>query len=194
MIKRATDVVGALVGAVLLSPVLAAIALVIRTRDGSPVLFRQVRVGRDGRPFRILKFRTMTNGAGPGVTVAGDARVTDVGRILRRFKLDELPQLFNVLSGTMSLVGPRPELPEYVAQWPAATRDVVLSVRPGITDPAAVEFYDEEAILATYPDPIEAYRTVLMPQKLELYSSYIQTRTFTTDLRVIVATLRRAAS
>jgi lipopolysaccharide/colanic/teichoic acid biosynthesis glycosyltransferase len=194
VLKRAIDVVGAGVGSVVLSPLLLVIALAIRLREGSPVLFRQERVGRGGSTFTILKFRTMRAGRpdDPAVTVAGDNRITPLGRVLRRTKLDELPQLFNVLRGEMSLVGPRPEVPSYVAEWPAEVRRVVLSVRPGITDPASLAHFDEEAVLAAYDDPVEAYRTVVIPRKLAMYQHYVETRSVRGDLRIIVATLRRA--
>ncbi|PUA83018.1 sugar transferase [Nocardioides currus] len=194
MLKRGIDVLGSVVGSVLLSPVLVAIAALIRLREGAPVFFRQERVGLDGRTFRILKFRTMrvSRPGAPEVTVAGDDRVTDIGRVLRRTKLDELPQLLNVVRGEMSLVGPRPEVAQYVADWPDDVRRVVLSVRPGITDPASLEHFDEEAVLATYDDPIEAYRTIVTPRKLEMYQRYVATQSLVGDLRIIIATVRRA--
>ncbi|GAA4706424.1 O-antigen biosynthesis protein WlbG [Nocardioides conyzicola] len=196
MLKRIVDLVGAGVGAVLLSPVLLTVAVLVRVLDGSPVLFRQTRVGHHGRPFQILKFRTMASSPAPSpqVTVSGDARITRLGRQLRRTKLDELPQLFNVIAGDMSLVGPRPEVPQYVEDWPDEARAVVLSVRPGITDPAAVELFDEEAVLARYPDPVEAYRTIVMPHKLEIYQQYVASRSLTGDLLIMLATVRRALS
>ena len=194
MLKRSVDVLGAAVGSVLLSPVLLAVAVLIRFREGAPVLFRQERVGRGGTTFRILKFRTMrvSRPGDPEVTVAGDDRVTEIGRVLRRTKLDELPQLFNVLKGDMSLVGPRPEVAQYVADWPEDARQVVLSVRPGITDPASLEHFDEEAVLAQYADPLEAYKTVVTPRKLAMYQRYVASQSFAGDLKIIIATVRRA--
>jgi lipopolysaccharide/colanic/teichoic acid biosynthesis glycosyltransferase len=194
VLKRSVDVLGAAVGSVLLSPVLLAVAVLIRFREGAPVLFRQERVGRDGTTFRILKFRTMrvSRPGDPEVTVAGDDRVTEIGRVLRRTKLDELPQLFNVLKGDMSLVGPRPEVAQYVADWPEDARQVVLSVRPGITDPASLEHFDEEALLAQYADPLEAYKTVVTPRKLAMYQRYVASQSFAGDLKIIIATVRRA--
>lgn len=196
VLKRCVDLAGAGIGSVLLSPVLLAIAAVIRLREGAPVFFRQQRVGRDGKPFDIVKFRTMRVGrpGDPEVTVAGDDRVTRVGKVLRRTKLDELPQLFNVLRGEMSLVGPRPEVPAYVADWPEDARRVVLSVRPGITDPASLEHFDEEAVLASYDDPLHAYRSVVTPRKLEMYQRYVESQSLLSDIRIIVATVRRAVS
>jgi lipopolysaccharide/colanic/teichoic acid biosynthesis glycosyltransferase len=196
VLKRSIDVLGAGIGSLVLSPVLLAVATVIRLREGAPVLFRQERVGRHGATFAILKFRTMrvSRPGDPEVTVAGDSRVTDVGRVLRRTKLDELPQLLNVLKGDMSLVGPRPEVPAYVADWPDAAKRVVLSVRPGITDPASLEHFDEEAVLATYDDPLHAYRTVVTPRKLEMYERYVENQSVLGDLQIIIATVKRAFS
>jgi lipopolysaccharide/colanic/teichoic acid biosynthesis glycosyltransferase len=196
VLKRTLDVVGAGIGSVVLSPLLLAIGTIVRIRDGAPVLFRQERVGRDGTTFAILKFRTMSQGrpGDPEVTVAGDSRVTDIGRVLRRTKLDELPQLLNVLRGDMSLVGPRPEVPSYVADWPDDARRVVLSVRPGITDPASLEHFDEEAVLASYDDPIDAYRTVVTPRKLAMYQRYVENQSLLGDLKIVIATVRRAFS
>jgi lipopolysaccharide/colanic/teichoic acid biosynthesis glycosyltransferase len=196
VLKRCFDVLGAALGSIVLSPLLAAIAAVIAIREGRPVLFRQERVGRGGRTFAILKFRTMRSGrpGDPEVTVAGDSRVTKVGAVLRRTKLDELPQLLNVVRGDMSLVGPRPEVPTYVELWPEHARRIVLSVRPGITDPASLEHFDEEAVLAGYDDPVEAYRSVVTPRKLEMYQRYVASQSLAGDLRIIIATLRRAFS
>ena len=146
--KRAMDVLASILGLVAVSPILAVAALAVRLTSAGPVLFRQLRLGQHGRPFEILKFRSMSTGlAGPSVTSGGDARVTAVGRVLRRTKIDELPQLWNVLVGDMSLVGPRPELKEFVELFEADYARI-LSVRPGITDYAAVEYRDEEAVLA----------------------------------------------
>ena len=156
MAKRLFDVLAAGVGLLLLAPLLAAIALWVRVDSPGPVFFRQQRVGRHGVPFRIHKFRTMAHApvaAGPLLTVGADARVTRAGRFLRRTKLDELPQLVDVLQGTMSLVGPRPEVPRYVALYPPELRAVVLSVRPGITDPASLLFRDEGEVLGRAADP-----------------------------------------
>ena len=189
--KRALDIALAGIGLVVALPVLAVIAASIKLGSTGPVFFRQTRVGRIGHEFQIHKFRTMRVGEpGPAVTIGQDPRVTRVGRFLRRTKLDELPQLLDVLQGAMSLVGPRPEVPEYVALWPPDVREVVLSVRPGITDPAALEFRDESLILAEQADPERYYREVLMPQKLELYSDYIARATAGRDLLVIAQTVR----
>lgn len=175
---------------VALAPVLAVVAVAIRLESGGPVFFRQVRVGLHGQPFRIHKFRSMRQGfPGGEVTIAGDLRVTRVGRFLRAWKLDELPQLIDVATGAMSLVGPRPEVPAYVALWPAAEREIILSVRPGITDPASVLFRNESELLAGVDDPESYYVDVLLPQKVRLYAEYVRTRTLVGDLRVIGRTI-----
>ena len=166
MIKRLFDLVAAAVGLLLLAPLLLLLALLIKLDSPGPVFFRQVRVGWRGRPFRIFKFRTMAVDLTPGgaqLTVAGDARITRTGNWLRRYKLDDLPQLIDVLRGTMSLVGPRPEVPRYVERYPAAWRDRVLSVRPGITDLASVHYRDENALLARAVDPEREYIEVILP-------------------------------
>lgn len=173
-----------------LSPALAVIAVLIKRDDpAGPVLFTQERVGLSGIPFRIHKFRTMRPGA-PGlqVTSDGDPRVTRVGAVLRKTKLDELPQLWDVLVGRMSLVGPRPEVPKYVALWPAQHREVILSVRPGITDPASVRWRNESEELAQAPDPEAHYVEVLLPQKAAMYAEYVRTRSFWGDVLVLFRT------
>jgi lipopolysaccharide/colanic/teichoic acid biosynthesis glycosyltransferase len=193
MAKRVFDLLGAAVALVLLAPLLAAIALWIKLDSPGPVLFRQQRVGRHGRPFAIRKFRTMVADApqlGPQITVGNDPRITRAGAYLRRSKLDELPQLFDVLAGHMSLVGPRPEVPSYVAQYPAELRDKVLAVRPGITDPVSLEFADESALLARAADPEREYVEVLLPKKLRAAAAYAEHANLATDLRVIGGTLR----
>jgi lipopolysaccharide/colanic/teichoic acid biosynthesis glycosyltransferase len=193
MAKRLFDLVGAALGLLLLAPLLGAIALWIKLDSPGPVFFRQLRVGRYGVPFRIHKFRTMRADApalGPALTVGADPRITRAGRFLRRCKLDELPQLLDVLAGTMSLVGPRPELPRYVAMYPLAMRDLVLSVRPGITDSASIEYRDESALLAAAADPEREYIEVVMPAKLRSAARYVAHRSLATDARLLVATLR----
>lgn len=189
--KRAFDVVASAVGLAVLSPLLVGIAVAVR-RDGGPALFRQERVGRHGVPFRLLKFRSMVVDAeklGAQVTVGGDPRVTAVGRWLRKTKLDELPQLINVLRGEMSLVGPRPEVPRYVALYTPEQRRV-LDVPPGITDPASIRFRDEEGELAAAEDPHAYYVHVLMPEKLRLNLAYVDEATLLSDLRIIGRTLQ----
>ncbi|MFC4931128.1 sugar transferase [Massilia sp. GCM10023247] len=195
MTKRAFDLCAAALGVLLLSPLLAAIALWIRLDSKGPVLFRQVRVGRYGVPFEILKFRTMAAQADPQrlLTVGRDPRITRAGHFLRKYKLDELPQLFNVLHGTMSLVGPRPEVPRYVACYPARARELVLSVKPGVTDWASILYKDENAILGQALDPEQAYIETILPTKLEYYLRYVRERSLWVDLRIIVGTLRAIA-
>ena len=186
---RLFDVACAAAGLLLLSPVFAALAVVILCDDGAPVFFSQTRVGRRGRPFRIWKFRTMRAGSqGRVITAAGDERVTRTGAVLRRLKLDELPQLFNVLKGDMSLVGPRPEVPEYV-QFEAPIWQAVLQVRPGVTDLASLLYRDEEKLLGTSRDPNTLYRDLVLPAKLVLNLAYLRSRSFWRDLRLILLTI-----
>ena len=192
MAKRAFDVLIAGASLLLLSPLLLAIAVWIKLDSRGPVFFRQQRVGRGGALFRIHKFRTMRADAarfGPQITVGDDVRITGAGRLLRRAKLDELPQLIDVLAGTMSLVGPRPEVPKYVAMYPPGLRDKVLRVRPGITDPVSLRFADESALLARAADPEREYIEVVMPQKLAAAVAYAEHATLASDLRVIGQTL-----
>lgn len=189
--KRMFDIVAALAGLLLLAPLLLALALWIRCDSPGPALFRQRRVGRHGVLFLIYKFRTMTASAENGgqLSLAGDARVTHAGQLLRRYKLDELPQLINVLLGQMSMVGPRPEVPRYVAHYPPQVREIVLSVRPGITDWAALRFRDEGEILRRAADTEQAYLSQLLPVKLEYYVRYVQQRSFPGDLHILLCTL-----
>lgn len=189
--KRPLDVLVSAAGLLTLSPVFAMVALGIKLTSRGPVLFRQTRIGREGLPFSILKFRSMYLGdreRRSDITVAGDGRITTVGRFLRRFKLDELPQLWNVLRGDMSLVGPRPEVPGYVAYYSPEQR-VVLSVRPGITDPSALAYRHEEEVLAAASDPEHFYKTCVLPDKLARSSAYLLNMTFYDDLRIILKTI-----
>ena len=185
--KRACDVVLATLISVPALPVAVTCALAIRVIDGPPILFRQRRVGRGGVPFHILKFRTMKAEPGPQVTLGGDPRITRIGSLLRRTKLDELPQLWNVLRGEMSLVGPRPEMPGYVALYPRWFTSV-LTLRPGITDYASIILSDEEQMLATAGGGEGFYRDVLLPRKLALTRLYRRRVSFRTDLLLILAT------
>lgn len=189
--KRLLDVVASAVGLVVASPLMLIAALAVRLESRGPVIFRQERVGRYGKSFIILKVRTMrADASGAQVTSGRDPRITRSGRWLRSTKLDELPQLVNVLRGEMSLVGPRPEVPEYVAQWPDTARDLVLSVRPGITDPASIEFRREAEELAEVDDPERHYVDVILPRKVSLYCDYVRARSLRGDIRIIVRTLR----
>jgi lipopolysaccharide/colanic/teichoic acid biosynthesis glycosyltransferase len=197
MVKRAFDLFMASLGLALLAPLLLPIALAIKLDSPGPVFYRQQRVGRHGVPFRIHKFRTMTHDeadAGPQITVGADARITRLGARLRRHKLDELPQLLDVLQGTMSLVGPRPEVPRYVALYPPELRARVLSVRPGITDLASIAFHDESALLARAADPEREYLQVVLPRKLALAASYADAPSLGTDLKILWRTLRLLTS
>jgi lipopolysaccharide/colanic/teichoic acid biosynthesis glycosyltransferase len=191
--KRTLDLVGAGAGVVLLSPIFLVVALLVKAQDGGPVFFRQERIGYRGRPFRMWKFRTMAPGAelrGLPLTVGKDARVTGVGAWLRRLKLDELPQLFNVLVGDMTLVGPRPEVPRYVESYGSEQRQV-LELRPGITDEASIRYFDESEMLAGAADPEQIYVEKIVPEKIRLNLAYAAHATVWTDLGVILATFRR---
>ena len=185
------DVLFSLGGLALAWPVLALIGLAVLLTSGRPVIFSQERIGLDGRPFRLRKFRTMRplEGAEAGLFEPGSqARVTPVGRFLRAYKLDELPQLWNVLVGEMSLVGPRPEIRKWVETYPERWREV-LAIRPGITDPASLLYRDEEEILAASPDPERTYRDVILPHKLDIYAKYTHNRSLLGDLGVVIETL-----
>jgi lipopolysaccharide/colanic/teichoic acid biosynthesis glycosyltransferase len=187
---RLFDVACAAAGLLLLMPLLAALAVVILWNDGPPILFSQTRVGRGGKPFRIWKFRTMRAGSqGSAITAAGDGRVTRAGAVLRRCKLDELPQLFNVLKGDMSLVGPRPEAPEYV-ELKAPIWQAVLQVPPGVTDLASLLYRDEEKLLGASSDPNALYREKVLPAKLVLNLVYLRSRSFRLDLKLILLSIR----
>ena len=188
MFKRSFDVVSALLGLLLFGVPMLVVAAWIKFDSAGPVFFRQERVGLHGRRFRIHKFRTMAVDAesrGPQLTVGEDARITRVGRVLRANRLDELPQFLDVLAGSMSLVGPRPDVPRYVDRWPDDLRARVLSVRPGITDPASLAFRDEATLLAQAADPEREYMDVILPRKLALAADYADHASLWTDLVVI---------
>jgi lipopolysaccharide/colanic/teichoic acid biosynthesis glycosyltransferase len=190
--KRLFDLIVALGGLFVFGLPMLAIAFWIRLDSRGPVLFRQTRVGRGGRPFSIHKFRTMVADAparGPAITVGADPHITRAGAWLRRSKLDELPQLLDVLAGDMSIVGPRPEVPQYVALYPPGLREQVLSVRPGITDPVSLHFADEGELLARAADPEREYREVILPAKLREAAGYASRATLWSDLVVIGRTL-----
>lgn len=191
--KRMFDLFFSSLGLLLLFPFFLVISVAICLDSPGPVFFRQVRVGRYGHPFRIFKFRTMYAGAetrGLEITVGNDPRVTRAGRFLREWKLDELPQLFNVLKGEMSLVGPRPEVPWYVEFYPEEIRRQVLSVRPGITDIASIKYKDESTVLAGAADPEGMYVNVVLPEKLKHYVRYVSERTLWLDFKIVLLTLR----
>jgi lipopolysaccharide/colanic/teichoic acid biosynthesis glycosyltransferase len=190
-LKRGVDVVAALLGLAVTWPVLAVgwCAATISTRGNG--LFRQVRVGRDGEPFEVLKLRSMRPlpGVGSTVTTSGDARITGTGAVLRRFKLDELPQLLNVLRGEMSLVGPRPDVPGFADLLRGGDR-IVLSVRPGITGPAALAYRHEEELLASVPDPERHNREVIWPDKVRINRDYVENWSLARDVGILLATVR----
>jgi lipopolysaccharide/colanic/teichoic acid biosynthesis glycosyltransferase len=189
--KRSLDAIASVVGLLLASPVLLVVVVVIKGTSIGPVFYWQERVGLRGQPFRIVKFRTMCQDAdqrGPAITWSGDSRVTTVGRWLRWLKVDELPQLWNVLKGEMSLVGPRPEVPHYVQSYSAAQRGV-LSVRPGITDLASISYRREEEVLASHADVDRYYREVVLPDKLSMNLEYLNRISFFYDLGLLVRTM-----
>lgn len=191
--KRAFDLFWSLSGLAVLSPLFLLIALLVKLEDRGPVFFRQERVGHRGRSFRIWKFRTMVVDAdrmGRPLTVGRDPRITRVGYWLRKFKLDELPQLINVVRGEMSLVGPRPEVPRYVALYTLEQRKV-LELVPGITDPASIRYRNESEVLARSPDPERTYIEEVMPEKIRLNLEYARRATLWSDFVVIVRTLAR---
>jgi lipopolysaccharide/colanic/teichoic acid biosynthesis glycosyltransferase len=191
-LKRCFDLFFTVPGFILLLPLYIAAAALIKLDSHGPVFFRQTRVGRFGQPFRIYKFRTMVVDAelrGAQLTVGRDPRVTRFGEFLRKYKLDELPQLINVLKGEMSLVGPRPEVPRYVAEYPTAIRETVLSVPPGITDLASITFKEENRILGMATDPEKAYLEEVLPTKLDYYVQYANERSLWYDFRLIIATI-----
>ena len=187
--KRSLDALSSGLGLLVLSPVLIGVAVAVKLSSQGPVFYRQTRVGRHGRQFQLLKFRSMHVGADRSgrLTVGRDPRITPIGNFLRKSNLDELPQLVNVFKGDMSLVGPRPEVPEFVDM--ADPRWVeTLSVRPGMTAPVTLEFRREAEILAKYPDPAKGYREEVLPRKLELNCAYVRTRSFWKDVGTIFQT------
>ena len=189
--KRIFDLVATILGGSLLLPIIIPIALWIKLSSKGPLFYIQKRVGKNFNEFDLYKFRSMivdADKAGPSVTSGDDPRITKVGAIIRRTKIDELPQLLNVLKGDMSLVGPRPEVMKFVAQKKDAYKKI-LSVKPGITDNAAIEFRDEESIMEQYEDKEKAYIDIVLPQKIKLYYMYIETISFMNDIKLILKTL-----
>jgi lipopolysaccharide/colanic/teichoic acid biosynthesis glycosyltransferase len=194
--KRALDLIVAIPATILLSPLFIVIAIVIKFDSRGPVFFRQQRGGQFGRVFRIFKFRTMTRDAetqGAQITIGQDRRITRGGRFLRKYKLDELPQLLNVIKGEMSLVGPRPEVPRYVELYTEEQRQI-LALKPGITSPASIAYSDESELLAEQPDPESFYRAHLMPAKIREDLIYSQQATVWSDCAVIAKTMWRIFS
>lgn len=191
-LKRWFDLMASGLGLMALAPFFVVVALLVKLESVGPVFFRQERVGWRGKLFRIHKFRTMAVDAekkGLQITVGTDRRITRIGGFLRKYKLDELPQLIDVFMGHMSLVGPRPEVPRYVDCYPANVRAIVLSVPPGITDWASIEFKEENAILGDAVDAERAYIEEILPVKLGYYVRYVRERSFMMDMRIIFATV-----
>ena len=187
--KRAVDFAVSGIALLVLSPLFVLIGLATIFDSGLPVFYLQERVGRGFRRFRISKFRSMeANHSGPKITVGGDSRVTRIGKILRATKMDELPQFWNVVAGDMSLVGPRPEIPEYVEMY-RARYEMILTVRPGITDLASVRFRDEEGVLAEVANPMEHYAREILPRKLDLAEEYVRRRSLTLDAWILMRTV-----
>lgn len=195
--KRIFDLCFTIPGLVLLFPLFIIIATWIKIDSPGPVFFRQTRVGKKGVIFQILKFRTMILDAekkGEQITVGQDPRITRSGNFLRKYKLDELPQLINVLLGEMSLVGPRPEVPKYVEYYPSHIKNIILSVPPGITDFASIEYRDESTLLAQSVDPELIYIQEILPTKLEYYVKYVNERSLYLDFKLILKTFYRIVS
>lgn len=191
--KRIFDLFFSTCGLAFLSPLFLLVAWLICRDSAGPVFFRQLRVGRNGQLFRIYKFRTMVCDAeqnGMQITVAQDCRVTSIGEVLRKYKIDELPQLINVMLGDMSLVGPRPEVPRYVKRWSADERAEILSVQPGITDFASIEFRDENALLSSAAEPEKVYVEQILPVKIAYYLKYVRERSLWLDFVLILRTFR----
>ncbi len=191
MVKRLMDFLFSFFGLLVLTPVLLIVAALVKKEDGGPVLYSGTRVGQDGQEFRMHKFRTMVLNAdkiGGSSSADDDPRITRIGKKLRKYKLDELPQLFNVLKGEMSFVGPRPEVPYYVNMFTEQEKQI-LSVRPGITDWASLWNSDEGAILAGSPDPEKTYQEKIRPEKIKLQLKYVHEHSLFTDFTIIIQTL-----
>lgn len=192
--KRLFDILFASIGLIVLSPVFLFIAIWIKLDDSAgPVFFRQRRVGLNQKDFFIHKFRTMYVDAekrGLKITVGKDPRITKSGHFLRKFKVDEFPQLIDVIKGDMSIVGPRPEVPQYVAKYPEDKRNKLFTMRPGITDWASVKFKDENEMLSQSQDPEKTYIEEILPIKISYYEKYFQEASFLTDIRIILITLK----
>lgn len=187
--KRIFDIIASLLGLLIVLPILGIVALSIKIVMGDPVIFRQNRSGREGKLFTIYKFRTMTfNHNGNSITVKGEQRITPLGEFLRKYKLDELPELWNILKGDMSFVGPRPDVPEYMIKLVGEER-LILKLRPGITSPASIKYYNEEAILASSSEPLKYYNEVIWPEKVRLNLEYFKSRSFFGDIIIIMKTI-----
>ncbi len=189
--KRVIDLTSSFLGLILLSPFLLIIALWIKMDSKGPIFFRQLRVGKNGKNFYIHKFRSMRVDSEKfgQLTIGNDDRVTRSGRFIRKYKIDELAQLIDVFIGTMSLVGPRPEVPKYMSHYSQDVRERILSVKPGITDLASIEMFDENEILSKYDDPVNAYIEIIMPIKASFYLEYIRKQSIIFDIKIIFLTL-----
>ena len=192
MLKRIFDITLSLFGLIILLPFMLIIAILIKIDSKGPVFFKQIRVTKNGKEFKIFKYRTMRVGSDKysQITVGKDNRITKIGAFLRKYKLDEIPQLINVLIGDMSLVGPRPEVPKYVALYTDEQKEI-LKVRAGITDYASIEFSDENDLLASEEDPEKAYIEKIMPKKIELNKKYLSEISMLTDIRIILLTIKK---
>ncbi len=189
LLKRIFDVIASFFGLLILSPFLLVAGLLVKFSSEGPVLFTQERIGRNGIPFTIYKFRTMfIDHGGSSVSVRGEKRITPIGAILRRFKIDEFPELWNILIGDMSFVGPRPDMPEYIARLQGEQREM-LSLRPGLTSPASIKYAREEELLSMVPDPQKHFDEVIWPDKQRMNLEYIRRRTFIGDIVLILRTV-----
>ena len=192
MLKRIFDITLSLFGLIILLPFMLIIAILIKIDSKGPVFFKQIRVTKNGKEFKIFKYRTMKVGSDKysQITVGKDDRITKIGSFLRKYKLDEIPQLINVLIGDMSLVGPRPEVPKYVALYTDEQKEI-LKVRAGITDYASIEFSDENDLLASEEDPEKAYIEKVMSRKIELNKKYLSEISILTDIKIILLTIKK---
>ena len=192
MLKRIFDITLSLFGLIILLPFMLIIAILIKIDSKGPVFFKQIRVTKNGKEFKIFKYRTMRVGSDKysQITVGKDGRITKIGSFLRKYKLDEIPQLINVLIGDMSLVGPRPEVPKYVALYTDGQKEI-LKVRAGITDYASIEFSDENDLLASEEEPEKAYIEKIMPKKIELNKKYLSEISILTDIKIILLTIKK---
>ena len=189
LFKRTFDILASFFGLIILSPLLLVAGLLVRFSSEGPVLFRQERTGRHGIPFTIYKFRTMfVDHGGSSVSVKGEKRITPIGAVLRKFKIDEFPELWNILIGDMSFVGPRPDMPEYAARLQGKQREI-LTVRPGLTSPASIKYAREEELLSLVPDPQKHFDEVIWPDKTRMNLEYIKRRTFIGDIVLILKTV-----
>ena len=191
MLKRIFDLVVSLFGLIFLLPFFIIISLCIKFETSGPIFFIQDRIGIHGKSFKIFKFRTMRIGSEKlsKLTVGDDKRITRLGKVLRNYKLDELPQLINVFFGNMSLVGPRPEVQEFIDLYSSYEKRKILSIKPGITDEASIEMINENEILNSFDDPLEAYGEKILPLKIKHYIHYVENQSFTGDLKIIIKTI-----